>query len=123
VVNAGEDFSRLTIGSHVHIGTGVLIDLADRVTIEDYATLSMGANLITHIDVGPGPLSKRRPRKQGPVVIGRGAYLGVNATVLHGVTVGAEATLGAHALVDHDVPAGATLVSPRAQPVPGHDEA
>ena len=115
IVNAGTDFSRLNIGSHVHLGTDVLIDLADKVAIDDYATLSMRCSLVTHIDVGPGPLNERRPRQQAPVRIGRGAYLGLGATVLHGVTVGAEATIGAHALVDRDVAPGATLLAPRAR--------
>ncbi|HEX6029804.1 MAG TPA: hypothetical protein VFY90_00145 [Tepidiformaceae bacterium] len=117
IVNAGTDFSRLTIGDRVHLGTDVLIDLADRVSIEHDATLSMRCNLITHLDVGQGPLSERRPRKQGPVVIESGAYLGTAATILHGVTVGRLATVGAHALVDHDVAPGATVVSPRATAV------
>lgn len=119
IVNAPGDFCGLHIGDDVHIGADVLIDLADEVRVEDQATISMRCSLITHIDVGPGPLKERRPRKQGPVRIGKGAYLGTGATVLHGVTVGQEATLGAHALVDRDVPAGATVVSPRAQPLPG----
>ncbi len=115
IVNADGDFSRLRIGDRVHLGTDVLIDLADDVAIEEEATLSMRCNIITHIDVGPGPLRERRPREQAPVRIGRGAYLGLGATVLHGVTVGPEATIGAHALVDRDVPAGATLLAPRAR--------
>lgn len=115
IVNAAKDFSNLTIGSHVHIGADTLIDLADAVVIEDYATLSMRSTLVTHIDVGPGPLKERRPREQGPVRIGRGAYLGAGATILHGVTVGAEATVGAHALVDRDVAPGATVLAPRAR--------
>lgn len=119
VVNAAGDFSNLVIGDHCHIGAGTLFDLADRITIEDFATLSMRSTVITHIDVGPGPLAQRRPRRQAPVVIGRGAYLGTGATILHGVTVGAEASVGAHALVDRDVPPGATVVSPRATPLPG----
>lgn len=117
IVNANGDFSRLTIGNRVHLGTSVLIDLADTVTIEDEATLSMRCSLVTHIDVGPGPLRERRPRQQGPVRIARGAYLGIGATVLHGVTIGEQATIGAHALVDRDVPAGATLLAPRARTV------
>ena len=120
IVNAGTDFSRLTIGDRVHLGAGVLIDLADAVVIEDEATLSMGSMLITHIDVGPGPLRERRPRRTGPVRIGAGAYLGAGATVLHGVTIGPRATLGAHALVDRDVAAGATVVSPRARLIADH---
>ena len=115
IVNAGTDFTRLRVGNRVHLGTGVLIDLADEVTIEDEATLSMRCNVITHIDVGPGPLRERRPRQHGPVRIGAGAYLGTAATILHGVTVGARATVGAHALVDRDVPADATVLAPRAR--------
>jgi len=115
IVNADGDFSRLRIGDRVHLGTGVLIDLAADVIIEDEATLSMRCNVITHMDVGPGPLRERRPRAEGPVRIGAGAYLGVAATVLHGVTVGERATIGAHALVDRDVAADATLLAPRAR--------
>ena len=114
IVNADGDFSNLVIGDRVHLGADVLIDLADRVEIADEATLSMRCTLITHIDVGPGPLRARLPRKQAPVRIGRGAYLGAGTTVLHGVTIGAAAILGAHALVAHDVAPGETVVSPRA---------
>lgn len=115
IVNAPGSFEPLTLGDRVHLGTDVLIDLADRVTIEDEATLSMRVSIVTHIDVGPGALRDRRPRQQGPVRIGRGAYLGIGATVLHGVTIGPGATIGAHALVDRDVPPGATVVAPRAR--------
>ena len=118
IVNAGSNFSKLTIGDCVHLGTAILIDLADAVDIEDEATLSMRCSIVTHMDVGPGPLREKRPRQQAPVRIGRGAYLGIGASVLHGVTIGAEATVGAHALVDRDVAAGATVLAPRARLVP-----
>jgi acetyltransferase-like isoleucine patch superfamily enzyme len=121
IVNADGDFRNLHLGDRVHLGTDVLIDLADEVTIEDEATLSMRCSVVTHLDVGPGPLKERRPREQGPVRIGRGAYLGLGATILHGVTVGAEATVGAHSLVDRDVAEGATVVAPRARAVGGGD--
>lgn len=117
IVNADGDFRNLTIGDRVHLGADLLIDLADRVTIGDDATLSMRCTLITHIDVGQGPLKERRPRHQAPVRIEAGAYLGAGATILHGVTVGAEATVGAHALVSRDVPTRATVVSPLAEPL------
>jgi acetyltransferase-like isoleucine patch superfamily enzyme len=115
VVNADGDFSNLVIGDRVHLGADLLIDLADRVVIEDDATLSMRCTLITHIDVGGGALRERHPRATGPVRIGAGAYLGAGATVLHGVTVGQLAVLGAQALVNRDVPEGATVVSPLAR--------
>lgn len=115
IVNANGNFSNLSIGDRVHLGTAVLIDLADRVTIHDEATLSMRTSLITHMDVGPGPLREQRPRQRAPLVIGRGAYLGIGATVLHGVTVGEFATIGGHALIDKDVEPGATMLAPRAR--------
>ena len=118
IKNAAGDFSRLTIGDQVYIGPDVLIDLADSVTIGDNVSIVARSNLITHIDVGDGPLKERRPRKQGPVVIEDGAYLGAAVTVLHGVRIGREATIGAHCLIRHDVPAGATYVSPEATPLP-----
>lgn len=117
LVNADGDFRNLTIGDNVHIGADTLIDLADRVTIADYATISMRCTLITHIDVGPGPLKERRPRQQGPVALERGCYLGTGVSILHGVTIGPEATIGAHTLVRDDVPANATLVSPDPHPL------
>lgn len=122
IVNANGDFRRLRIGDHVHIGADVLIDLASDVMIEDKATISMRCTLITHIDVGPGPLRESRPREVGTVCIGEGAYLGAGATILHGVTIGAGATVGAHALVDRDVAAGATVLAPRARLAPGPAE-
>jgi len=83
----------------------------------------MRSSLVTHIDVGPGALRERRPREQAPIRIGRGAYLGIGATILHGVTVGEAATIGAHALVDRDVAPGATLLAPRARiAAEGHRE-
>lgn len=115
IVNAAGDFSRLSIGERAHIGSDVLIDLANNVIIEDEATISMRCTIITHIDVGPGELREARPREEGPVRIGRGAYLGAGATILHGVTIGAGATIGAHALVDRDVAPGATVLAPRAR--------
>ncbi len=115
IVNADGDFSNLHLGNRVHLGTAVLIDLADHVRIEDEATLSMRSSIITHMDVGPGPLREQRPRQQAPVTIARGAYLGIGATVLHGVRVGEMATIGGHALIDRDVPAGATMLAPRAR--------
>lgn len=115
IVNADRDFSHLRVGNRAHLGTDILIDLADEVAIEDEATLSMRCTLVTHIDVGPGPLREKRPRRQGPVRIATGAYLGTGATVLHGVTVGARATVGAHALVDRDVAPDSTVAAPRAR--------
>ncbi len=115
IMNADRDFSNLTIGHDVYVGTDVLIDLADRVTIGDFVSIGMRSNLITSFDVGPGPLSERRPRKQGTIDIGNGSYFGTMVTILHGVTVGEEATVGAHCLIRKDIPARATMITEQAR--------
>jgi acetyltransferase-like isoleucine patch superfamily enzyme len=112
VMNADRDFSGLRIGHDVYLGTNILIDLADTVTIGDFVSIGMRSNLVTSFDVGPGPLKESRPRKQGPIVLGTGAYLGTGVTILHGVTIGPGATVGAHCLIRKDVAEGATWVAP-----------
>ncbi len=114
IMNAERDFSKLRIGHDVYLGVGILIDLADEVSIGDFVSIGMRSHLVTSFDVGPGPLREKRPRKQGPIRVEAGAYLGTGVTVLHGVTIGAEATVGAHCLIRKDVAPGATWVSPEA---------
>jgi putative colanic acid biosynthesis acetyltransferase WcaF len=116
IMNADRDFSRLRIGNRVYLATDVLFDLADDITIGNDVSIGMRSSLVTSFDVGPGPLKEKRPRKQGPIVIEDGAYLGTAVTVLHSVTIGARATIGAHALIRADVPADATYLSPLATP-------
>jgi acetyltransferase-like isoleucine patch superfamily enzyme len=106
IVNSRYDFSNLAIGPKTHIGSEVFFDLADRITIEACATLSMRVIVITHLDVGRGPLIFERPRQLGAVRIGYGAFIGAGAVILHGVTIGREAVVAAGAVVTHDVPPG-----------------
>lgn len=105
VYNASGSFANLSIGSRVFIGPGVSLDLADRVDIA--ADVSIGTNtmIVTHRDMGRGPLGARWPRAAGPVVIRSGAFIGVGVTILHQVTIGEEAIIGAGAFVSADVPA------------------
>jgi acetyltransferase-like isoleucine patch superfamily enzyme len=113
IVNAAGDYRNLHIGPGTHIGSEVFIDLADRVTIEAGATISMRSVIITHFDAGRSPIADRRPRRTGPVTVGAGAYIGAGAIILHGVRIGREALVGATALIAHDVPDGATVrISP-----------
>jgi maltose O-acetyltransferase len=109
IVNARKDFRNLEIGARTHIGSEVFIDLARRVLVQDGATISMRAMVISHFDAGRSALSERYPRREGDVVIGKDAYIGAGAIVLHGVTIGAGALVGAGVVVSEDVPDGAVL--------------
>ncbi len=123
LVNARENLANLTIGPRTHVGSEVFIDLAERVTIEAGATVSMRACLITHLDVGRGPLIERWPRETGPVTIEAGAFIGTGAIILHGVTIGAEAVVGAGAVVTRDVPPGAVFAGTRGRGDPRDGQA
>lgn len=116
IVNAPGDFATLRIGRGTYMGPDILIDLASPVTIGDQCTIVIRTTIVTHFDVGPGELSRERPRREGPVVIGNGVFAGAGATILHGVTIGDGALIGAHALVSRDVPARAVVTVPPSRP-------
>jgi len=86
------------IGNDVTVKNGVSV--WDRVTLED------------GVFVGPNATftNDRRPRSRDPhwqaqtTVIGRGASIGANATILCGIRIGAFAMIGAGAVVTADVP-------------------
>jgi len=101
---AGGKCSNLEIGEHVYIGPGCLFDLASPIKIEDEVAVSARVCIITYADVGDRPLKQVYPRKEGLVTIKKGAWIGVNTTILHSVTVGEFSVIGAMSLVNRDIP-------------------
>ena len=77
----------------------MILDLAQPLAIEDDATVSMGATILTHADVGDRPLAESHPRVARPTRIGTGAWIGANATVFPGCDIGERAVVGAGAVV------------------------
>jgi acetyltransferase-like isoleucine patch superfamily enzyme len=86
------------IGDNVKIHTNVYV--AQFTIIEDDAFLAPGVGIAND----PHPLCAECTREQAPV-IKRGARIGVNATILPGVTIGEYALVGAGGVVSRDVPA------------------
>jgi acetyltransferase-like isoleucine patch superfamily enzyme len=99
-------FRGLTIGRCAFIGDDCLLDLADRITLDDHATLAERVAVLTHTNVGYAdhPLQPYLPASTAPVHFGRGCFVGANATVLPGVTIGECAVVAAGAVVTEDVP-------------------
>lgn len=99
-------FGNLRIGKRCFIGDEALLDLRGTITLEDDATVSNRAIILTHINVGykDHPLQKTYPLEIDPVVIRRGAYIGTGAIILPGKTIGRESVVGAGAVVTKDVP-------------------
>ncbi|MBI4516440.1 MAG: acyltransferase [Deltaproteobacteria bacterium] len=117
VHNASHDLRNLVIGDHCHVGKQAFLDLRAPVVIEERVTISMRALLLTHLDVGHSPLAERYPRRQAPLRVAAGAYVGAGAILLPGVTVGAGAVVAAGAVVTKDVPTGAVVAGVPAKPL------
>ncbi|MDD2674343.1 MAG: sugar O-acetyltransferase [Flavobacterium sp.] len=100
-------------GENIHIGKNVFVNHActfmDRggITIEDNVLIGPKANLITtNHPINP---SERRATISQPIVIKKGAWIGVGATILPGVTIGENSIVAAGAVVSKDVPNNAIV--------------
>jgi acetyltransferase-like isoleucine patch superfamily enzyme len=90
------------IGRKVEIGYMVLIDnrRPELVTIEDRVTITTMCVVIAH--------DLSRHFNEGKEIIGevrikRGAFIGMNSTIMPGVTIGEGAVVAAGSVVTHDV--------------------
>ena len=92
-------------GSHVWIGPQAYFDARDLV-LEDYVGWGPGAKVLgsSHTGVPNDKPIIATELVIKPVVIGFGADIGMNASILPGVRVGAHAIVGAGAVVTQDVP-------------------
>lgn len=113
------------IGDHCFIESGVRI--GNNVTIKNGASLWEGVEIGDHVFIGPNaaftndrvPRSPRFPlvvarykRKDwiAKTVIGEGASIGANATILCGLSIGRFAMIGAGTVVTRDVPPHALVI-------------
>jgi acetyltransferase-like isoleucine patch superfamily enzyme len=93
------------IGSHVWIGPHAYFD-ARHLVIEDYVGWGPGAKVLGSAHTGDPidiPIIATSLVIK-PVVIGYGADIGTNATILPGAWIGAQSIIGAGAVVTGDIP-------------------
>jgi UDP-2-acetamido-3-amino-2,3-dideoxy-glucuronate N-acetyltransferase len=117
VVLAGAAIGRdCNLNAHCFVENDVVV--GDRVTLKCGVYLWDGMRVGDDVFIGPNatfvndkyPRSKQYPASYLPIIVGKGASIGANATVLGGVTIGEGAMVGAGAVVTRDVPAGALVV-------------
>ncbi len=77
------DFSNLTIGSNVHMGKHVFIDLSGPVTIGDRVGVGHHAMIFTHQNFGHSSVSDHYGIQIRPVTIPDDCIVGVGTIVLH----------------------------------------
>jgi len=98
-----------TIGHCAYIGKNVKV--GDNVKIENKASLFQGVTLEDDVFIGPHVAftNDLRPRSEGKwvpekTVVKTGASIGVNSTVLCGLTIGKYAMIGGGSVVTKDIP-------------------
>ena len=107
----GNHYSNLQIGDGCYLGKEVLLDLAEKINLEDQVTISMRVTILTHTHAGKSNLSQSRLLPSyAPVKLRRGCYIGAGAIILPGVEIGQDAIVGAGAVVTHSVLPCTTVV-------------
>jgi acetyltransferase-like isoleucine patch superfamily enzyme len=98
---------RIKHPTRVRIAANVLIDslYPELVEIEDDVFVTRGASIIAHLTPTPFLRKFIGDTDFKHVCIKRGAYIGVQAIILPGVTIGEGAIVGAGSVVTRDVPA------------------
>lgn len=114
-------FAGAAIGKNCNICAHVLIEgdvvIGDNVTIKSGVQLWDGVRVGNNVFIGPNatftndrfPRSKQRPDCFLATIIGNGASIGANSTILPGITIGAGAMIGAGSVVTRDVPPNAIV--------------
>jgi acetyltransferase-like isoleucine patch superfamily enzyme len=116
----GDLAPHLSIGDRTRIGRFAHIACVGDIRIgEDVLTADMIFIGDTHhgFDDADEPISRQPMAVPKPVVIERGAFLGIRATVLEGVTIGENAYVAAGAVVTEDVEPRTIVVGNPARPV------
>lgn len=99
ILQTGTNHARIIIGDHVEM-SGCSIVCNDSVTI--------GNNVLFGANCQIGDRDGHQDRyasKPAPIIIEDGVWLGMNVTVLKGVTIGKNTIIGANSLVTKDIPA------------------
>jgi maltose O-acetyltransferase len=104
LLGGGRRATNLVLGRGVVIGSEVTINLDGPVTIGDGASIGPFARIYTATHaIGPGSRRMTPTASGRPVVIGRGAWIGLGSIVLPGVTIGDGCVVGAGSVVTVDV--------------------
>ena len=104
--NEQEFAPQLVIGDSVHIGQDLHLTCAQSIVIEKDVVCTARVTItdISHITSNGVKSILEQGIETKPVKICEGAFIGVNATILPGVTIGKHAVVGSNSVVTKDVP-------------------
>lgn len=113
----------LHCADNVHIGTGVILDLSEKITIGEFVGIGPGCTILTHQNFGEyhgNILSSIYKTKYQPVNLGKHVIIGADTTILAGANIGSCSLVGAKSLVIGDIPANVLAVGAPAKIVREH---
>ncbi len=105
------------VGQNVFIANGVV--LGDQVKVQNNVSIYEGVVCEDEVFIGPSAVftnvvnprsAVNRKSEYRPTIVGKGATIGANATIVCGNTIGAYAFIGAGAVVTKAVPPYALVV-------------
>jgi acetyltransferase-like isoleucine patch superfamily enzyme len=102
----------LNIGSRCFLGRGTMLDLAGKISLEDWVTVSPRVIILSHLNVGfkNHPLVKLYPSQIGHTQVKSGCFIGANTTLLGGVVIGETSLIGAGSVVTQNIPSQSLAV-------------
>ena len=105
----------IRIGQIVEFGSNIWLDVnfKNLINIEDNVLLAGFNNILTHSFI----LFGYEQEGFSPVIIKRGARIGIHVCILSGVTIGENSVIGAGAVVANDIPPNCLAVGVPARPV------
>jgi len=99
-----------SIGSHVHLGEGVVISpkvaVGPNCFLDDFCVIIRSASLGHEVHVGKYARIGPSAALAGNSKVGQKSIVGMSASILDSVFVGAESIIGAGAVVTKDIPDG-----------------
>ena len=108
---------KLTLGTHVWIGEGAVLDAQGGLTIGDYTQIGLNVMVWSHSSHKQARLSKTGIDKEGieykPTSIGRNCFIAGPSVIAAGVTIGDRVIVSPLTFVDKDVPDDAVVSSKR----------
>jgi acetyltransferase-like isoleucine patch superfamily enzyme len=108
---------RLQIGANCTIGTRVILEFGEVLTIGDRVSLANGVVILTTThQLGPKE-HRAGPLVRNPVVIGNDVTIGADAIILPGVTIGDAAHVLPNSVVNSSVAPGVTVSGIPARPL------
>ena len=96
---------RIRIGDRCFFGRDCEFNLRVGFAVGADSAIASGCKFIDHDHGIVGETIDAEPGKEGPIVLGKNVWLGVNAIVLRGVTIGDGAVVAAGAVVTKSIPA------------------